>query len=291
MEKKPAPTKTVKEEAVAPPPQTAAAQPMFSKKLLLIGGGVIAAIVAIVVAMLLLAGPTKTDYNDALTTMKTVRDNYKEIDRGMRRVNSGLLLSNTESEPVSVEKELKTYQDSVAKLKDMKALRDKEVKEAYDKFVQKNEKFAPYIEEMGKSLGDYTSMNKTCNALSSVFRGLNASMAKQSGAEFDEKMAPCKKAIEKLKDSKNETVAKLGSKLSESFDAARKAAFKVAESDASDPLKSLEARTDMLRAVRTVSEAMREFSNKLREDVKTYDVADEINTLGRLLTKKYNEAK
>lgn len=290
MEKKPAPTKTAKEETVTPPPQATVKQPMFNKKFLIIGGGVVAVIVAIVAGMILFGGPTKSDYNDAVTAMKAVRDDYKEIDRVARRASSNSLMSGS-TESISAEKELKVYRESADKLKELKALRDKEVKEAYDKFLQKHEKFVPYIEDTSKSLVDFVQMNKTCNAISSSLRSLSTTEKNQAIAEFSKKMQPCEKAIDKLKESKNKTFAEFGDKMSNTLKDLKEVATEMAQANSSSALEMLSVRSKLLKSVRSMGDAMREFSTKMREDSKNYDVADEINTLGKLVVQKYNDVK
>lgn len=297
MEGKPEPTTTPKEETVQPTPQAAPAakQPMFSKKMLFIGGGVIVVIAIIVAMLMLLSGPSKSDYNEAVTVMKSLREDYKSMDNVMRRATGSMLSSRSstsEAEEISIEKELKAYKENADKLKGLKALRDKEVKEAYDKLASKNEKFIPYVTDLSESMNDLSESSKTCGKISSALRGVNPTSAEQAVSEFDKKMEPCNQALDKLKDVKNKTLADFAGKMRKAMADIREVIGELPSlANSQDRSKMFEIRTKLMKVVRSLSEESREFTKKIREEAKENDAADEINALGKLVVQKYNDAK
>lgn len=297
MEGKPEPTTTPKEETTQPTPQAtpAAKQPMFSKKMLLIGSGVIAAIAIIITMLMLLGGPNKSDYNEAVTVMKALREDYKSMDSTMRRATSSMLSSGSsksETEDISIEKELNSYKENFDKLKGLKALRDKEVKEAYDKLASKNEKFIPYVTSLSESMGDLNKTSKVCGEVSSALRGVNPTSAEQAVSEFDKKTEPCTQALDKLKDVKNKTLADFAGKMRKAIADVREVLGELpALADSQDRSKMYELRSKLMKVVRSLGDETRDFTKKIREEAKENDAADEINALGKLVVQKYNDAK
>lgn len=296
MEGKPEPTTTPKEETTQPAPQAApvAKQPMFSKKMLLIGGGVIVAIAVIITMLMLLSGPSKSDYNEAVTVMKAVREDYKSMDSKMRKAASSMLSSgnSTSTEDVSLEKELNAYKENIDKLKGLKALRDKEVKEAYDKLASKNEKFIPYVSDLSASMGDLGQVGKVCGEVSTALRGVNPTSAEQAVSEFDKRMEPCNQALDKLKDVKNKTLGEFAGKMRKAMADVRNVLGELpALANSQDRSKMYELRSKLMKVVRSLSEESLQFSKKMREETKENDAVDEINALGKLVVQKYNDAK
>jgi len=168
----------------------------------IIGGiiGLTITIVGVVLAVILLSGPSKEDYKDLLSQ-------FTGIDLKSSFV-SGNSKKNIKAE---TDKMVEKVDDLNKKMSSHRALKDKEVKEAYDKYIDSwNNGAKEYIEFVGA----YTEYNfsKTCSLPS----GLNGYIreAKDEVAEYyDSKMKDCMDYLDKMSKSDNKTVSEYGKNL------------------------------------------------------------------------------
>jgi len=159
----------------------------------IIGGiiGLTITIVGVVLAVILLSGPSKEDYKDLLSQ-------FTSID-----LKSSFVSDNSKKNiKAETDKMVGKVDDLNKKMSSHRALKDKEVKEAYDKYIDSwNNGAKEYIEFVGA----YTEYNfsKTCSLPSGLSGYIRE--AKDEVAEYyDSKMKDCMDYLDKMSKSDNE---------------------------------------------------------------------------------------
>ena len=168
----------------------------------IIGGiiGLTITIVGVVLAVILLSGPSKEDYKDLLSQ-------FTSID-----LKSSFVSDNSKKNiKAETDKMVGKVDDLNKKMSSHRALKDKEVKEAYDKYIDSwNNGAKEYIEFVGA----YTEYNfsKTCSLPSGLSGYIRE--AKDEVAEYyDSKMKDCMDYLDKMSKSDNKTVSEYGKNL------------------------------------------------------------------------------
>ena len=168
----------------------------------IIGGiiGLTITIVGVVLAVILLSGPSKEDYKDLLSQ-------FTGIDLKSSFV-SGNSKKNIKAE---TDKMVEKVDDLNKKMSSHRALKDKDVKEAYDKYIDSwNNGAKEYIEFVG-AYTEY-SFNKACSKPSGINGYIRA--GKDEVAEYyDSKMKDCMDYLDKMSKSDNKTVSEYGKNL------------------------------------------------------------------------------
>ena len=168
----------------------------------IIGGiiGLTITIVGVVLAVILLSGPSKEDYKDLLSQ-------FTSLD-----LNSSLVSGNSKKNiKAETDKMVEKVDDLNKKMSSHRALKDKDVKEAYDKYIDSwNNGAKEYIEFVGA----YTEYNfsKTCS-LPSGLSGYIREVKDGVGEYFDSNMKDCMDYLDKMSKSNNKIVAKYGEDL------------------------------------------------------------------------------
>ncbi len=165
----------------------------------IIGGsiGLIILVIGVVLAVILLSGPSKEDYKDLLSQVTSLDLNSSLV--------SGDIKKNIKAE---TDKMVEKVDDLNKKMSSHRALKDKDVKEAYDKYIDSwNNGAKEYIEFVGA----YTEYNfsKTCL----LPKGINGYIraAKDEVAEYyDSNMKGCMDYLDKMSKSDNKTVSEYG---------------------------------------------------------------------------------
>ena len=168
----------------------------------IIGGsiGLIILVIGVVLAVILLSGPSKEDYKDLLSQVTSLDLNSSLV--------SGDIKKNIKAE---TDKMVEKVDDLNKKMSSHRALKDKDVKEAYDKYIDSwNNGAKEYIE----FVGTYTEYNfsKTCL----VPKGINGYIraGKDEAVEYyDSNMKGCMDYLDKMSKSDNKTVSEYGKNL------------------------------------------------------------------------------
>ena len=182
----------------------------------IIGGsiGLVALIVGVVLAVVFLSGPSKDDFKAAREQMADVRSAYVKVGTSSRSV----LYGSSSASSDSVKEAIANYKSSVDKLKDMKALRDKDVKQKYDDFTTQNEKFVAAAEELADASDEIVAISKHCRTSGLSSLGANRSKILE---RYDSVVGPCSAAVKKLSKVKSEAIASEAKKLTDAYDEQR----------------------------------------------------------------------
>ena len=168
----------------------------------IIGGsiGLIILVIGVVLAVILLSGPSKEDYKDLLSQ-------FTGLDLKISFLSEG----NEKNIKPETDKMVEKVDDLNKKMSSHRALKDKDVKEAYDKYIDSwNNGAKEYIEFVGA----YTEYNfsKTCSLPSGLSGYIRE--AKDEVAEYyDSKMKDCMDYLDKMSKSDNKTVSEYGKNL------------------------------------------------------------------------------
>ena len=220
----PTPAATVPEPRVQPAPtqpvpQGPAKKKGMSKGMLwgIIGGSIafILLVVGIVLAVILLSGPSKEDYKEAHDKVTKVRGTYLRVGSAFRMVSYGTSTASTDKIKESVEE----YKKSVDDLKDMKALRDKDVKQKYDDFIKQNNEFTTMVGDLADASDELLETTKNCRA-ATTFPRFSSDRSKLL-ENYDKTVSSCVSAVKKLAKVRSQLLSEEAKKLADAFDEQR----------------------------------------------------------------------
>ena len=166
----------------------------MSKGLLwsLIGGGigVFVLIIIIIVCIVLFSGPSTEDYRKAYSMMNSFDSTSINIDR---------------SDPeTSINEVVRKADDHFDKLGKTAAMRDSEVKKAFEKYKDDYEKVKPLLKESGAVATAYKEYSSSCRT--SYSSPLSSASGDEAGQKYDEQQKSCLNALNKMKDSQYASV-------------------------------------------------------------------------------------
>lgn len=164
----------------------------------IIGGsvGFILLIVGVILAVVFLGGPNRDDYRSALNYMQdfSLKDEFDMSD-----VETA---DEAKEKTDDVTKEVNKYFDE---LRSYKAMRDKDVKEAFDRYESDWKKTQPILAEVSEVMAVTIETQDVCS--NRKYISYIDKTGKQVGEEFDKANGKCMEVLEKFKDSKNKSVA------------------------------------------------------------------------------------
>ena len=178
----------------------------------IIGGsiGLVVVVVAVILAIVFLGGPSKEDYKDLVSTINSF--NRSEISEGVS--------SDPDNYKENVNKAIEKVDEYHKKIDSHKALKDKELKTAYDKYISEWDKSKKQLVEVADGMSSYRKYAKACKAYVGV------SYATKTGdevaKEFDEKTKDCIKTLKDMEKSGNSKVSEFAKSMSEYYSALKK---------------------------------------------------------------------
>ena len=166
----------------------------MSKGLLwsLIGGGIgiFVLIIIIIVCIVLFSGPSTEDYRKAYSMMNSFDSTSINIDR---------------SDPeTSINEVVRKADDHFDKLGKTAAMRDGEVKKAFEEYKSDYEKVKPLLKESGAVATAYKEYSNSCRT--SYSSPLSSASGDEAGQKYDEQQKSCLNALNKMKDSQYASV-------------------------------------------------------------------------------------
>lgn len=166
----------------------------MSKGLLwsLIGGGIgiFVLIIIIIVCIVLFSGPSTEDYRKAYAMMNSFDSTSLNIDR---------------SDPeTSINEVVRKADDHFDKLGKAAAMRDGEVKKAFEEYKSDYEKVKPLLKESGAVATAYKEYSSSCRT--SYSSPLSSASGDEAGQKYDEQQKSCLNALNKMKDSQYASV-------------------------------------------------------------------------------------
>lgn len=174
----------------------------------IIGGviGLIIIIVGIVLAIVFLSGPSKADYKDAVSLVSQMKlPEYKDIFKDVKK--------SDDYEEV-INKVINSADEAHAKFASNKAFKDKDVKEAYDKYLKVwNDEAKPYLKYVG-------IFNKEGAYRKCKVPNPNKYFEKSKDEieqDFDSVMKSCTNALDNMIKSDNDIAKKYGEDLKKHY--------------------------------------------------------------------------
>lgn len=198
-----------------------------SEKLKLVGWAALAiASLAVILYFLLFTGVAQEDYK---TAAKDAQQISEQNDAFTKAAQKYIALANTTFDPATARTLDASLQNSLAQILEAKkeisssaALRDFQVKQAYDDYATKAEKSDTLYTSYVKTIPLYADMYSSCRQISQVdetniFKQLQIYAEKlqvrnkvEALAVFDKQMGECLAKSQKLKDAGSDTFADTG---------------------------------------------------------------------------------
>lgn len=277
---------------VAPTPTTKTAAGGPSKGLLVgIGAAVVLILAGLIVYFSFFAGPTKKDYEAAYDTATDVRKAYQDMSSSFSsasRMSQYDSESDTSRKYDEAVKDLDAFKEAQKGFEGQKAFRDKEIGDLYKEYDDQQKKFVTFADNLLASYKPVAKVTRECNDasnnLSSAISSPDTALAK-----FDEALKGCREAITAAKDVKDETLAKLVTKMDTFMTTLRSDFAKVVDQvKKKDYSAYSKAMSEMREHTSTFSDESRELTKEMTDRADTAELADQLNKLGRALTDKVN---
>ena len=178
----------------------------------IIGGsiGLVVVVVAVILAIVFLSGPSKEDYKDLVSM----------INGFDRSAVSGGTGSDPDDYKKNLDKTIEKVDEYHKKIDSHKALKDKELKTAYDKYIDEWNKSKKQLVESAESISSYRRYAKVCKAYVSV--SYTTKTGDEVAKEFDEKTKDCNKTLKDMEKSSNSKVSEFAKKMSEYYSSLKK---------------------------------------------------------------------
>lgn len=285
----------------APMPATAPAQtppeapksqfsiPKDKKPLLFIGAIVAAAVVGLLI-FTSMGKISKADYREAVLVYNDVSsdasDSFSSLT-ALAYASSSSTQTKIDNDVDDAKKALATYEESNKKLKDLKALKNKDVKAAYEEYENKYNDYVKYADSLVESLPQFANVIKSCDSNSS-------SMYSTSDvAAYLKAVTTCRSALKKAKDVSNDDFAKFAQGMDDVYGKLENIITEMSKLSTpnnfgtADYNRARELRNE-LYDIRIYS-VYSDFSSNVTKSVKDADPAKAMNELGNQLRKKANE--
>lgn len=238
----------------------------------IIGGSVgLVLVIVIVLLIVFLSGPSKKDYRDAVDLINSTNSTF----------SSSSLTSGDPSDNDFEDKLNETIgkvDSAHKKIGETKAMRDSEVKNAYDNYIKEWEKLKPTLKEAGTLAKQQRAFSKACS-LSSVRISYTSKTGDEVAKQFDDVMQDCFKVVDDLKKSKNDKVVKFAEDIKKYYDELKKYyvsfADRISKKDYTSPLPkyptrpsstySLASALNITDSLKSVSDAYKDFKNILEK--------------------------
>lgn len=250
-----------------------------NKKLVIIGstvGGLLLLASIAVIIYVALFSISKKDYAELNATVRDVRTSYSTANIRFSTYTSSLTYGFSSSSVSNFEDAYDEYKENVAKLEGLKALRDGEVKEKYDVFIEQNKKFTSFVDEFVAIGDDIKQVNEDCAA--SKASGITSATPDNLLDEYDEVANTCKDSLEKLKDSKIDVVVDYADDMIGLYDEQRGYFEEYVDAyKANDRTKGLEVRSKITRQASEFTSTARDFRTALTDAADEAEVKDELN--------------
>ena len=155
-----------------------------------VGIGIFVLIIIIIVCIVLFSGPSTEDYRKAYAMMNSFDSTSLNIDR---------------SDPeTSINEVVRKADDHFDKLGKAAAMRDGEVKKAFEEYKSDYEKVKPLLKESGAVATAYKEYSNSCRT--SYSSPLSSASGDEAGQKYDEQQKSCLNALNKMKDSQYASV-------------------------------------------------------------------------------------
>jgi len=254
-----------------------------SKKLIIIlsiVGAVVALAAIAAILYALVFSVSKADYRTAANTASDVSSAGSKSYTAVSKV-AYISTSTTEieiKENVTKARELlATYKEEGAKLSDVKALRDGDVKKAYDAYNQKFNEFVTFSETYIDSAEKVIPAIAICEEI-----GRNPSGVAGKAA-YDAAIAPCDEALNKVTDVKDKDLAAFLTAYKKNV---ADTTAVVAKGENATNLEKIKLRTELSKITSELRTAQREGSASVTERLKAVRPYDTLSDLYDLVADK-----
>ena len=186
----------------AVPPMQPQPKKGMSKGLLwgLIGGGIglVVIIIAVILAIVFLGGPSRDDYNKAVSVIDDINDSL--------RTSSVSSSSDPDELRQNIDEMFDEMDKGNEKLVGMKALRDSEAKSLYDSYKKSYDKAKPKLNNLVTAVTAYRGISQDCRYVSTPYLSTYNKTGEEVGVAFDNAYKNCFTTLNKYTSSDVDSV-------------------------------------------------------------------------------------
>lgn len=224
---------------------------------------------------------SKEDYRQAAKvsndTVSLASTSYTDVLK-ISYISSYSTETQTKNDIGSAKESLAAYKAANVKLKDLKALRDKDVKVAYDKYMEKYTAFVafaePYISSAEKALPAVLK----CESISSV--------SVSDVASFKVAIVPCQDALQGAKDISDKDLKAFIASYIGNVDKISAIIDEVGSLASNDYTKRSALRTQLYDETDKLGDAQKDANSNIEKRLRDVSPRDTYNALGEVLTEK-----
>ena len=261
-----------------------------------VGAGVLIVVLVVVAILVSQMRITSDDYSDAQSKATQTYSALSNADSDFTELFYNVSAGKVETDEVKdeladVQKKYDTYEKHNDELAGMRALKDSDVSQAYDKYVAKTKSYDTYRKNVSDAMPTLAAVYDGC---STDDLETYASNLKDVVKSLNSYMKSCKAAVDDLSKVKDKTIAQYGIDLSAKLTAMQKDIDVYASlgtgddiySDDSKYKKYSAAQDDLSDITSDLYDIDSDFSEQIQSDMEDASPADSLNDLNDALTDK-----
>ncbi len=248
-----------------------------------VGGLVILGVIAWAVYASLFA-VSKEDYREAVRVGNDVVSDasrsYLDISK-ISYISSYSTETKTKNDIDSAKDSLAAYKTANAKFKDLKALRDGDVKKAYDEYTKKYNAFVTFADEYTKSAEKAIPAIISCEEIS------NASVS--DVASFKAAVAPCKDALSSAKNVSDKDLKAFVAAYIDNVDKISAIVDEAANLSSTDFTRRSTLRSQLSDETKKLQDAQKDANSNIEKRLKDVSPREAYNDFGNVLEEKQRQ--
>ena len=259
----------------------------FHKNHLIIVLAIIFMVVCSVV-WLLLKNLDRKNYKEVFISVYDVQKNYKKAKDTIINTGSSLEYSLLGVPPIKVDRSVeifKSYNESVERLEKLNISHDQDISNQYNMFINKNEQFKLYMNNLSKSIDSINNISKECKKSNSV---LDAEMNPDKITPSYADITPsCIGAWNNLQNSKIQSLSRLANNISKLMLNNRKNLDELQDASIKGrQVKILSIVEEIRKNNREMVIVAGRFSEDIKEELRAIDLEDDLKNLNDFTAKR-----
>lgn len=240
------------------------------------------------VVWLLLKNLDRKNYKEVFISVYDVQKNYKKAKDTIINTGSSLEYSLLGVPPIKVDRSVeifKSYNESVERLEKLNISHDQDISNQYNMFINKNEQFKLYMNNLSKSIDSINNISKECKKSNSV---LDAEMNPDKITPSYADITPsCIGAWNNLQNSKIQSLSRLANNISKLMLNNRKNLDELQDASIKGrQVKILSIVEEIRKNNREMVIVAGRFSEDIKEELRAIDLEDDLKNLNDFTAKR-----
>lgn len=215
-----------------------------------------------------------------------IQSSYTQLyDDSVMYVNTQMAGRRGMVDSDTVKMRLADFKKEMDSLRKLKAIRNEDIKEVYDKFNDKSRQTVSYVESFLGEEELMAELNNNCS--SGALREVLSAPASELLKTYDRVLTPCTNSLEEIAKSSNKSLSAYGTSTAALYKELRSLIVELQSAiDAKDSAKELNVRSKISAHSNKSSSVAREIDDNMKSDLRALDAKQDLRDLKGLLSEK-----